>query len=55
MTELNITTLPVYSKIADNVPPEIKVPDGWQLSQHQVETYNILSSGEYYIRSLRQH
>ncbi len=44
---MKIKTLPVYSKLADDVPPKIKPPDGWQLSQHQVETYNALISGEY--------
>lgn len=38
-----IRTLPVYSKLADeaNVPPEVaeRLPEGWRLSQHQVETY----------------
>ncbi len=44
---MQIKTLPVYSKIADNVPSEIKLPNNWQLSQHQVETYIALISGEY--------
>jgi CRISPR-associated endonuclease/helicase Cas3 len=48
---MKITTLPVYSKLADenSVPPEVraKLPDGWRLSQHQVETYEALTSGEY--------
>lgn len=46
---MKITTLPVYSKLADRVPPEIaaKLPKGWQLSQHQVETYKALTGGKY--------
>jgi CRISPR-associated endonuclease/helicase Cas3 len=43
---MQITTLPVYSKLADpaTVPPEIlaKLPDGWQLSEHQLATYHAL-------------
>jgi CRISPR-associated endonuclease/helicase Cas3 len=45
-----IKTLPVYSKLANEsaVPPEIaeRVPEGWQLSQHQVETYRALTEGD---------
>jgi CRISPR-associated endonuclease/helicase Cas3 len=45
---MRITTLPVYSKLADegNVPLEIKakLPTGWRLSKHQVETYQALKS-----------
>lgn len=48
---MRITTLPVYSKLAsdDAVPQHIKakLPDGWRLSQHQVDTYTALMSGEY--------
>lgn len=48
---MKITTLPVYSKLADenDVPPEVraKLPDGWRLSQHQVETYKALTSGDH--------
>lgn len=43
---MQITTLPVYSKLADatTLPPEIvkRLPEGWQLSQHQLETYQAL-------------
>jgi CRISPR-associated endonuclease/helicase Cas3 len=41
---MRIRTLPVYSKLADEIPPELihKLPTGWQLSQHQVETYRAL-------------
>jgi CRISPR-associated endonuclease/helicase Cas3 len=43
---MKITTLPVYSKLAAEaeVPQEIKerLPAGWQLSQHQLETYKAL-------------
>lgn len=45
---MHITTLPVYSRLAD--PAEIatepalaaRLPQGWQLSQHQLETYRAL-------------
>jgi CRISPR-associated endonuclease/helicase Cas3 len=44
--QMQITTLPVYSKLADesDVPAEIttRLPQGWQLSQHQLETYRAL-------------
>ncbi len=43
---MQLTTLPVYSKLADpaTVPPEIraKLPAGWQLSEHQIATYRAL-------------
>ncbi len=43
---MQITTFPVYSKLADptQVPPEIltRLPAGWQLSEHQVATYRAL-------------
>jgi CRISPR-associated endonuclease/helicase Cas3 len=47
--EMKIRTRPVFSKLADAVPPEIaaRLPSGWQLSQHQVETYRALTGGEY--------
>jgi CRISPR-associated endonuclease/helicase Cas3 len=45
-----IKTLPVYSKLADpaEVPPEIvaRQPEGLQLSQHQMETYQALTKGD---------
>lgn len=53
---MKITTLPVYSKLADEaeIPSEIasKLPqnaDGsrWRLSEHQVETYRALTSRQY--------
>jgi len=48
---MKITTLPVYSKLADarDIPPEVraKLPDDWRLSQHQVETYKALTGGDY--------
>ncbi len=48
---MKITTLPVYSKLADeaDVPLKVraKLPDGWRLSQHQVETYKALTSNDY--------
>lgn len=43
---MQIATLPVYSKLADpaSIPAEIAriLPHGWQLSQHQLETYRAL-------------
>ncbi|MCB0145224.1 MAG: type I-D CRISPR-associated helicase Cas3' [Caldilineaceae bacterium] len=41
---MQIYTLPVYSKLAESVPLELaeKLPKTWQLSQHQVETYQAL-------------
>jgi CRISPR-associated endonuclease/helicase Cas3 len=40
----------VYSKLADvaDVPPEVgaRLPEGWQLSQHQVETYHALTESD---------
>jgi len=45
-----IRTLPVYSKLAEpeTVPPEVaaRLPEGWRLSQHQVETYRALTEGD---------
>lgn len=42
--------LPVYSKLAEEqaVPPEVRarLPQGWRLSQHQVETYRALMEGD---------
>ncbi len=47
---MKITTLPVYSKLADeaDVPAEVrgKLPKGWRLSQHQVDTYRALTEGD---------
>lgn len=43
---MQITTLPVYSKLADEtaIPLEIaqRLPKGWRLSQHQLETFRAL-------------
>jgi CRISPR-associated endonuclease/helicase Cas3 len=43
---MQITTLLVYSKLADEtkLPLEVaqRLPQGWQLSEHQVETYKAL-------------
>lgn len=49
---MRITTLPVYSKLAaEDVVKQLglsaKLPPGWRLSQHQVETYQALTSGDY--------
>jgi len=45
-----IKTLPVYSKLTDavEVPQEVaaRMPEDWQLSQHQVETYHALTEGD---------
>lgn len=50
-SEMKITTLPVYSKLADeaDIPADVraKLPVGWRLSQHQAETYKALTSGDY--------
>lgn len=47
---MRITTLPVYSKLADpqTIPCEVAkhVPAGVQLSQHQIETYRALMSSD---------
>ncbi|NTU79317.1 MAG: hypothetical protein HGA45_07930 [Chloroflexales bacterium] len=47
---MQITTLPVYSKLADpaEVPAELaqRLPADWQLSQHQLETYRALTSAD---------
>lgn len=47
---MKITTLPVYSKLADeaDIPAEVqeKLPKGWRLSQHQVDTYRALTEGD---------
>jgi CRISPR-associated endonuclease/helicase Cas3 len=46
-----IKTLPVYSQIAQPIDlPEIirnRLPDKWQLSVHQLATYQAIQSGEY--------
>ncbi|MDQ2996746.1 MAG: type I-D CRISPR-associated helicase Cas3', partial [Chloroflexota bacterium] len=43
---MQITTLPVYSKLAEEaaIPAEVaqRLPEGWRLSEHQVETYKAL-------------
>lgn len=45
-----VKTLPVYSKLANvaKVPPKIaeKLPRDWQLSEHQVETYQALTQDD---------
>ena len=45
-----VRTMPVYSKLAEpgEVPPELqaRLPAGWRLSQHQVETYRALTQGD---------
>jgi CRISPR-associated endonuclease/helicase Cas3 len=48
---MKITTLPVYSKLADpkDIPLEVSkaLPEGWKLSRHQVDTYRALTKGDY--------
>ena len=50
---MQITTLPVYSKLADEAAtlPEIaqRPLQGWRLSQHQVATYHALIDPNVYI------
>ncbi|MEZ4736814.1 MAG: type I-D CRISPR-associated helicase Cas3' [Caldilineaceae bacterium] len=45
---MRIQTLPVYSKLAEEIPKQLetKLPQGWCLSQHQVETYQALSAND---------
>lgn len=47
---MRIRTLPVYSSLAEEaaVPQEVqpRLPEGWRLSQHQVETYKALTQGD---------
>jgi len=40
-----IRTLPVYSRLAENIPDPLmaRLPAGWRLSQHQVDTYEALT------------
>jgi len=48
---MKITTLPVFSKLADEnaLPKELRerLPKGWKLSQHQLDTYKALTGNEY--------
>lgn len=45
---MRVYTLPVYSRLAKNLPKKIryKLPTGWHLSQHQVETYISLTAAD---------
>ncbi len=47
---MQVITLPVWSKLAreEGIPLEVarRLPAGWRLSQHQVETYKALTSGK---------
>ena len=47
---MKITTLPVFSKLADekDIPVDVleALPQGWRLSQHQLDTYLALTQGE---------
>ncbi len=51
MLMYQITTLPVYSKLspAEELPALIqsRLPENWQLSEHQLETYNATISNQY--------
>lgn len=47
---MNISTLPVFSKLATgDLPAELqqRLPPGWRLHEHQLETYQALASGQY--------
>lgn len=44
MSEYRITLKSVYSSSAPQVPHDIKLPDAWSLSWHQVETWQALRS-----------
>lgn len=47
---LKFATLPVYSKLAtEELPPEVaqRLPAGWRLSEHQLETFRALTSGRH--------
>lgn len=50
MKEVQIQILPVYSRIANStdVPSHVakQLPPGWQLSEHQIRTYNALLRGD---------
>ena len=43
MVNYQVTLRPVYSCPADEIPDGIKVPQGWRLSWHQVETWKALN------------
>ena len=45
---MEVKLLPVYSQLADTIPDELKarMPPGWRLSKHQVETYQALTAGD---------
>lgn len=47
---MQLETLPVYSKLTDQtqLPAELaaRLPEGWQLSQHQLETYKALGCAD---------
>ncbi|NJO55856.1 MAG: type I-D CRISPR-associated helicase Cas3', partial [Rhodospirillales bacterium] len=44
MNQYSIALKPVYSCPAEAPPEGIKLPEGWTLSWHQVETFNALSN-----------
>lgn len=48
--KIRVNLLPVYSKLADavEIPEELrgKLPSGWKLSKHQVDTYLALTESE---------
>jgi CRISPR-associated endonuclease/helicase Cas3 len=39
---ISINLKPVYSRLADDQPAELNLPDHWQLAWHQVETWKAL-------------
>jgi CRISPR-associated endonuclease/helicase Cas3 len=49
-TNMAVTLLPVYSRMADlrEVPPSLQArcPTDWRLLEHQVQTYQALTTGE---------
>ncbi len=42
MTDYQITLKPVYSSPAESVPGNIRLPEGWTLAWHQIETLKAL-------------
>jgi CRISPR-associated endonuclease/helicase Cas3 len=45
---MKVRLQPVYSRLAETVPEELstRLPLGWRLSQHQVETYQALTNDD---------
>jgi CRISPR-associated endonuclease/helicase Cas3 len=42
MSEYRINLKPVYSRLATNIPDDVKLPENWSLSWHQAETLKAL-------------